>query len=422
MSQPAAAIEPAPPGMETPEPGERVYFPELDGMRFIAFLLVYLFHQGVPWPLLTKSFQALADAVNLCLGGALVPSRYFLSNRFGHTVTWRIQENGGYGVQLFFILSGYLIATLLLREEARYGRIALRAFWIRRILRIWPLYYLIVLIGFFVLPPLEPWFSAPGYVSMLRIHLLPFTLFLGNWSMVLISPIPSDSLSVLWSVCVEEQFYLIVPLLIALVLPRFRIPLVAFLLVGSIAVRAWNASRTGSQLAIVYNTFAQFDTLCSGVLLALSMGWNRDRPILARWLRYLQWPVYAATVWLFSQPKLWQESIWHRTWDYVWVWMCGVALVMVAIWGQGWLRAALSYSRIVWLGKISYGLYMYHEIAIWVRARVMYKLPWFANKDELFAIGTFALVVAMAALSYYAYERRFLVWKRAWTRVPSRPV
>ena len=52
---------------------------------------------------------------------------------------------------------------------------------------------------------------------MLKTHLLPFVLFLGNWSMILIGPIPSDSLSVLWSVCVEEQFYLIVPLLIALV-------------------------------------------------------------------------------------------------------------------------------------------------------------------------------------------------------------
>ena len=59
--------------------------------------------------------------------------------------------------------------------------------------------------------------------------------------------------------------------------------------------------------------------------------------------------------------------VWHRTWDFVWVWMCGVGIVMVAVWGNGWLRAALSYSRIVWLGKISYGLYMYHEIALWMR-------------------------------------------------------
>ena len=55
MSQPAAAIEPAPASPETPEPAERVYFPELDGMRFIAFLLVYLFHRGVPWALLTRA-------------------------------------------------------------------------------------------------------------------------------------------------------------------------------------------------------------------------------------------------------------------------------------------------------------------------------------------------------------------------------
>jgi peptidoglycan/LPS O-acetylase OafA/YrhL len=396
MSDAAAKIEPIPSSPEVPEPGERVYFPELDGMRFIAFLLVYLFHGGVPWLL--------------------------LSRLVGITVTRRLQENGGYGVQLFFILSGYLITTLLLREEARFGRIALRAFWIRRILRIWPLYYVIVLIGFFVLPPLEPSFSAQGYLSMLKIHLLPFSLFLGNWSMVLISPIPSDSLSVLWSVCVEEQFYLIVPLLIALVLPRFRCTLVSLLLVGSIAVRWVTASRSDAQHLIVYNTFAQFDTLCSGVLLALVMGWNRDRPLLTRWLRWLEWPIYAATIWLFSQKSLGHGSVAHRTWDFVLVWICGVSLVMVAIWGRGWLKTALSYSRIVWLGKISYGLYMYHEIAIWLRQRFMYKLGWFANREELFTIGTFALVIAMAALSYYAYERRFLLWKRAWTRVPSRPV
>jgi peptidoglycan/LPS O-acetylase OafA/YrhL len=375
---------------------ERVYFPELDGMRFIAFLLVYLFHGGVP-PLV------LAQLVSSKAANAL-------------------RSNGGYGVQLFFILSGYLITTLLLREEVRYGRIALRAFWVRRILRIWPLYYLIVLIGFFVLLPAEMTYRSPGYLSTLKTHLLPFLLFLGNWSMALISPIPSDALSVLWSVCVEEQFYLIVPLLIALVVPRYRAVLVGLLMVGSIAVRWACALRSGSQLLIVFNTFAQFDTLLSGVMLALLMGWDRERPKLARWLFWLQWPIYGASVWLLSQTSLGHGSVWHRTWDFAWVWMCGVGIVVVAVWGKGWLRAALSYSRIVWLGKISYGLYMYHEIALWVRKTYMYKLPWIPNQEEVFAIASFALVIAMAAASYYWYERRFLVWKSAWTRVPSRPV
>jgi peptidoglycan/LPS O-acetylase OafA/YrhL len=227
---------------------------------------------------------------------------------------------------------------------------------------------------------------------------------------------------VLWSVCVEEQFYLVVPLVIALVLPRFRCPLVALLLVGSIVVRWVCASRSGSPVLIVFNTFAQFDTLCSGVMLALLMGWNRDRPVLSRVLRWLQWPLYAAIIWLFSHEKVGSGDVWHRTWDFVWVWMCGTGLVIVAIWGNGWLRAALSYSRIVWLGKISYGLYMYHEIAIWLRKWFSRQVGWFPNDDEVLAILTFALVIAIAAASYYGYERRFLLLKRAWTRVPSRPV
>jgi peptidoglycan/LPS O-acetylase OafA/YrhL len=330
-------------------------------------------------------------------------------------------ENGGYGVQLFFILSGYLISALLLREEVRYGRIALRAFWIRRILRIWPLYYAIVLVGFFLLPGLEGHLGTPGYREMLRIHLIPFLGFLGNWSMALVGPLP-DWLSVLWSVCVEEQFYLIVPLFIALVARRFRSPLVLVLIATSIAIRGWCAHRYASQLMIVYNTFTQFDTLLSGVLLALLMGWDRNRPRLTRWLRWLQWPLYLVIGWVMTRPHLGHGTPWHRTWDFVWVWLCGLGVVVVAVWGNGWLRAVLSYSRMVWLGKISYGLYMYHELALWARKGLYERLPWFANKDEILAILSLALTIGLAAASYYGYERRFLQLKRAWTRVPSRPV
>ena len=116
-------------------PAERIYFPELDGLRFIAFMMVYLFHGGVPQGIVARLIGSRAAAA--------------------------LRENGGFGVQLFFILSGYLIATLLLREEARYGRIDLRAFWVRRILRIWPLYYLILVIGFGLIPALEGQLRTP---------------------------------------------------------------------------------------------------------------------------------------------------------------------------------------------------------------------------------------------------------------------
>jgi peptidoglycan/LPS O-acetylase OafA/YrhL len=383
---------------EVTKPGslERIYFPELDGLRFIAFLMVYLFHGGLP------------------------PG--MLSGWIGSGASRAMRENGGMGVQLFFILSGYLIAALLLREEAQFGRIALWAFWIRRILRIWPLYYLTIVIGFFLLPGLAGAMGTDGYRQMLRIHLVPFSGFLGNWSMALVAPIPYDWLSILWSVCVEEQFYLIVPLLVAWIAPRGRIPLVAGLMASSIVVRWVCAQHYSSQLMIVFNTFAQFDTLLSGMLLALILGWDRNRPGLTAWLRWLQWPFFGVVVWVISQPHLGHGSVGHRTWDYVWVWLCGVGIVVVAVWGQGWLRAALAYSRMVWLGKISYGLYMYHEVALWTREQLLHRLPWFPNKEPLLAIGAFALTIALSACSYYGYERRFLQFKRAWTRVPSRPV
>ena len=128
------------------------------------------------------------------------------------------------------------------------------------------------------------------------------------------------------------------------------------------------ASCSGSQLLIVFNTFAQFDTLLSGVLLALVLGWDRDRPVLSRWVRWLQWPLYAATIWLISQPAWDRARLASDAGISSGSGCAASGIVMVAVWGHGWLRAALSYSRIVWLGKISYGLYMYHEIALWMRS------------------------------------------------------
>jgi peptidoglycan/LPS O-acetylase OafA/YrhL len=370
--------------------------PQLDGLRFIAFALVYLFHDGIE------------------------PS--LLSPFVGRTVAAALRENGWVGVHLFFILSGYLITTLLVREERDFGRVDLKAFWIRRILRIWPLYYLTVAIGFVLIPWAEGAIGTQGYRELLARHLAPFLGFLGNWSMSLLGPAPYDALSVLWSVCVEEQFYLVVPLLVAWVGRRYRLGLVAGLIGATILARWVYAEANPVEIKIRYNTFLCFDTLLSGVLLALVLGPAPGSERGARWARWLQWPLLLGTIWLFSRTQLGVGTTWRRTWDFVWIWAWGVAVVAVVVSSRGWLGAALSYPRLVWLGKISYGLYMYHEVALWLRRSLYYRLPWFPNKDPLLTIATFAATVGIAALSYYGYERRFLALKRSWTRVPSRPV
>src|SRR5262249_43136368 len=107
--------------------------------------MVFLFHQGIPSSV--------------------------VASFFGRTVARCFRENGWVGVQLFFILSGYLITPLLLREEATYGRVDLKAFWARRILRIWPLFYLTVAIAFLLIPGLEGGLSTSDGRRMIGRHL-----------------------------------------------------------------------------------------------------------------------------------------------------------------------------------------------------------------------------------------------------------
>jgi len=384
----------------TPDPGApaptRVYFPELDGLRFVAFLMVFVFHEAVPWPEFARVFGRAAARVS--------------------------RENGWVGVQLFFTLSGFLITTLLLREEAEFGRVDLRSFWARRALRTWPLYYLTVAVAFGLMPWLRAAFASAEERAMVFRHLPWFLGFLGNWSVLLQGPVGSDARSVLWSVCVEEQFYLAVPLVVACVRPGLRVPLVAAAMAAAVAYRARLSWGGASPLWVNWNTFAQADTLLSGVLLALAL---KDAPGAARagrWLRWLRWPLYGFTLWVLSRPTLGAGTPGKRAVDFVLIWAAGAGLVAVLVTVPGWLRAGLSNPRLVWLGKISYGLYLFHEVAFALCDHAAVWLGGSPNLRYLRPVASLAVTVALASASYYAVERPFLKLKRGWTRVPSRPV
>jgi peptidoglycan/LPS O-acetylase OafA/YrhL len=170
----------------------KVYFPNLNGFRFIAAMMVIVCH--------LELFKA----------------------RIGKANFWKhplISESGSAGVDFFFVLSGFLITTLLLVELGKTGTISLRKFYIRRVLRIWPLYFLVVAIGFFLVPYISI-FNIPGYSERLFDNFWPkLILTIGlmpNAALAFWGEIPYAA--PLWSVGVEEQFYLIWPLL--LFLPR----------------------------------------------------------------------------------------------------------------------------------------------------------------------------------------------------------
>lgn len=173
--------------MQTPH--QQVYFPNLNGVRFIAAFSVLIHH---------------TEQIKYLMGLENIYGNYFIKNL------------GKLGVGLFFVLSGFLITYLLLSEKERRGDISTKAFYIRRILRIWPLYFIIVILGFFVFPAI-PIFNEPlrdqYYFDADFFKRLPFfLLFLPNLGFVFFRA--PYLCSQTWSVGVEEQFYAIWPWII----------------------------------------------------------------------------------------------------------------------------------------------------------------------------------------------------------------
>src|SRR3974390_393912 len=166
----------------------KIFFPNLNGVRFVAALMVIVHHVEQ-----TKKYFHL-------------PSQY-QDNVMG-------TDLGGLGVTLFFVLSGFLITYLLLAEKTDSGTVSLRDFYVRRILRIWPLYFFVVLLAFFVLPAFFRGLMVGNFADTLYPNfgtkLAMYLFFVPNVLFVLhayYAPVLFASQA--WSVGVEERFYLV---------------------------------------------------------------------------------------------------------------------------------------------------------------------------------------------------------------------
>jgi peptidoglycan/LPS O-acetylase OafA/YrhL len=166
---------------------KNIYFENLDSIRAIAFLLVFLWHM---------------------FGYLHYQSNSFIENN----LISRVAMNGHLGVNLFFVLSGFLITYLLLIEKENTGTIHIKFFYVRRILRIWPLYFTVIVIGFFIYPLLTKGFES----RTIKEHLHFYLLFIHNFDRIYSGFVGTgnDNLGVLWSIAVEEQFYLFWPIII----------------------------------------------------------------------------------------------------------------------------------------------------------------------------------------------------------------
>jgi peptidoglycan/LPS O-acetylase OafA/YrhL len=373
---------------ETTDHARPFYRPELDALRFFAFLGVFAVH------LLNYPVDSL-------------PARHV--PRPVATVLLGVVHGGSYGVDLFFVLSAYLITELLLREKQLTGQLHVVAFYARRSLRIWPLYYLAVLGASFI-----PLFNS--HQEFPSQYLAPFLLFVGNWSLMIYGW-PLTVATPLWSVSVEEQFYLFWAPMVAR-LTRRGIAWTAALLIGLA-----NASRLYATVLhqgkgyIWASTFAHLDSIAAGILIAL---WLRDRSLaLSTSMRALMITCGAACFfargYFIVVPNGDQLSITGTLVGYPAI-VLGCAAMLIAFIGLPVRSVSLRY-----LGKISYGLYVYHVPCLAVINRLFVATPGFGHVMVCLVL-VFVMTVVVAALSYELFEKPFLKLKRRFTPIESRPI
>ncbi len=367
----------------------KIYFPNLNGLRFIAAFLVIIHHLEQMLWVLGKS--------------------HYWDNLIIKTI-------GGLGVTLFFVLSGFLITYLLLAEEKTTKKISIKQFYIRRILRIWPLYFTIILASFFIFPHIKI-LEFPALMAKVNTHFwmyfVMFVLFLPNlvlFGFWVVLPYGSQS----WSVGVEEQFYFIWPilmkfvknklvLLISVILIYFAIKYPIFLFIKNFI--GWN-NKT-HLVASFFNSFQIYSMAIGGIFAYMAFHKNAffEKYVLRKFVFWIAL-ITTITCILLSLKIL----------TVVYSFLFGIIIYNLAC-NKG-LKNALEVKSLNYLGKISYGLYMYHPLAIMLIINTFdfLKLPY----SRIFLLTAVTLLtVLIAGLSYRFMEKRFIILKSKYSKIIS---
>ena len=259
-------------------------------------------------------------------------------------------EAGWVGVQLFFVLSGFLITGILLDDRGKPR--AVRVFYIRRALRIFPLYYALLFVYFVVLPPFFPFLGRP-----LR-EVVWYAVYLSNWSWLVYGILPG--IGHLWSLAVEEQFYLVWPWA-ARRGPRVLAWISLGVVIGSLVVRGVLHRLHYDDLWLYSATVCRADALAMGALVAIALRSDEWRPRLLRLVK----PAFAAASLLLLALMavthgLNRNNPLMQIWGYSLIAIGSSALVAMAAETAGPPSPRLHSRVLRFFGKYSYGMYLVH--------------------------------------------------------------
>lgn len=337
---------------------------------------------------------------------------------------------GGFlGVDVFFALSGFLITALLVTGATRDGRIDLVTFWIRRVRRLLPAALLMVAAVAVVAA-----FTLPRYrLGSLRADGFAAVSQLANWRFIASGQsyvdtfAPPSPLRHVWSLAVEEQFYLIWPMLVAVVLrwsrrrTRWLLALTVGLALGSAALMRHLYSAIDPSRSY-YGTDTRANALLAGAAVALVL-LGPGRRVLANWLRWCAPPAALA---LLAALALMHDS-WH--WYYRGVGFA-LALVAAALVGavavvpDGLVGRLFAVPPLPWFGRLSYGIYLWHwPVYCWLDEASVFTTGALAGVPASAVGAKLGLTMALATASYYLVERPL---RRGWggrsARLAGRPL
>jgi peptidoglycan/LPS O-acetylase OafA/YrhL len=353
------------------------YRPELDVVRFIAFSLVFLFH----------CFSFLTENAS----------------------NWK--KMGSFGLCLFFTLSAYLITDLLFQERQRTGSVSVKNFYIRRVLRIWPLYFVGIGAGMLLTNVTHRASDVVGFIWYL--------LFSGNIYCAMFGW-PGNPMSPLWSISIEEQFYAIWPW-VARKFSKTGMIVVSLVLILVANVTLFVFGRIHAIDRVVWtNTLVQFEMFGVGILLALFKNKYVTRNLLAGCGLILFGPVlwFAASIQLnIKQPSPVVADSWTLMGAYALITL-GCAAIL-----QGWcvLGPSRAPKWMAYFGRRSYGMYVFHLACVeFARLCVDPLLGGFHL--AMFILLAFVLTSATAIISYEFFESPFLRLKKRFAAPAEVPV
>lgn len=348
------------------------YRPELDGFRGISIILVLLHHLYYP----------------LLPGGFL-------------------------GVDMFFVLSGFLITSLLLQEWHQTSTINLKNFYIRRLFRLMPaVFFLVLMLTIYALFFLD---KAGADKTFQGIWLT--MSYISNWFYAFNAASANNPLGVTWSLAVEEQFYLAFPLLLFLAL-KFKLgyrQIIYILIISIIGValhRKVLADQNTFTTRLYYASDTRADALLLGCLVAFLFSWNLH--LFKRFEKFFKISAGLSLCFMVIMLALssWSDVFLYQGGGYTFVALSVAALLvwLVAYQPRGLVKA-LSFAPLVWIGQVSYGLYLWH----WTVRYFLY-----GDETQLPSISQIIMAIILSftftIISFYGIEKPFLRLKNRFSQ------